>query len=116
MSGLIATNAEELRALRALGERNYIEFKLNKRQAAQRLGDVIVAVKNADPKRNRYTVEIVADDHKVQKTDRTVNEPVQFYVSKSRQPYEFVVNQVKKDEIEGYLSVPKILVARSEAK
>jgi len=112
MSGLIATNAKELEALRALGERNYIEFDLSKRQPEQKVGDVVVTLKTSDAKRNRYTVDIVADDRKVQKKDKTVNEPVQFYMSKSRLPYEFVVNQVKKDEIVGYLSAPKVMVAQ----
>jgi len=112
MSGLIATNAKELDALRALGERNYVEFHLSKAKTMQKVGEVSVLLKNADPKRNRYTVEILADDKQVQKNDRTVNEPVQFYLSKSKLPYEMVVNQVKKDEIVGYLSEPKVILAR----
>lgn len=112
MSGLIATNAKDLEALRALGERNYVEFDLSKRQPEQKIGDVTVTLRSSDLKRNRYTVDILADDRRVQKKDKTVNEPVQFYMSKSRQPYEFVVNQVKKDEIVGYLSTPKVIVAQ----
>jgi len=34
-SGLIATNAQELQALRRLGERNYFEFKLGKSKVPQ---------------------------------------------------------------------------------
>jgi len=71
-----------------------------------------VSVKKTDPKRNKYTVEILADDKRVEKKDRNTNEPVQFYTGKSRQPYELVVNEVKKDEVVGYLSTPKIQVAR----
>jgi len=112
MSGLIATNAKDLEALRALGDRNYIEFDLNKKEPMKRIGDVTITLKNADPKRNRYAVEVLADDKKVQKNDRGINEPVQFYMSKSKQAYELVVNQVKKDEVVGYLSEPKMLVAR----
>jgi len=112
MSGLIATNGKELEALRALGERNYIEFDLSKRQPEQKIGDVVVTLRNSDPKRNRYTVDILADDRRVQKKDKTMNEPVQFYTSKSRQAYEVVVNQVKKDEIVGYLSTPKVMVSQ----
>lgn len=112
MSGLIATNAKDLEALRALGDRNYVEFDLTKGKTMQKVGDISVVLKNADPKRNRYTVEILADDKQVQKSDRTTNEPVQFYMSKSKQPYELVVNQVKKDEIKGYLSEPKVMIAR----
>jgi hypothetical protein len=112
MSGLIATNAKDLTALRELGERNYVEFSLSKKQPEKKLGDVTLTLKNSDPKRNRYTVEILANDKRVQKKDKTVNEPVQLYVSENRQPYEIVVNQVKKDEIVGYLSTPKVTMAR----
>jgi hypothetical protein len=112
MSGLIATNGKELEALRALGERNYLEFDLRKGQTEKKLGNVTVVMKKSDPKHNRYTVELVADDKRVEKRDKTTNEPVQFYVSNSRQPYEIVVNQVKKDEITGYLSTPKVTLAR----
>ena len=65
-------------------------------------------LKNADAKRSRYTLEVLADDKRVEKKDRTINEPVQIYVSGNRQPYEIVVNQVKKDAVVGYLSTPKM--------
>ncbi|MFB3826025.1 MAG: hypothetical protein ACE15B_04615 [Bryobacteraceae bacterium] len=111
-SGLIATNSKELAALRRLGERNYFEFKLGKTRQPQRVGDVSIQLKKTDTKRNRYTVELLADDKKTEKKDKTVNEPVQFYTSKARQPYELVVNQVGKDLIVGYLSTPKEQIAR----
>jgi chromosome segregation ATPase len=109
---LIATNAKELSALRTLGERNYIEFTVHRSKEPQKVGDVFMQLKKADPKRNRYTIELKADDKTVEKKDRTVNEPLQFMVSKARQPYEIVVNDVRKDEIVGYLAVPKVLNAR----
>jgi len=112
MSGLIATNGKDLTALRELGERNYFEFNINKKQADQRIGNVTLRLKNADPKRNRFTMEVLADDKRVEKKDRTINEPVQIYVSGNRQPYEIVVNQVKKDAVVGYLSTPKVTLAR----
>ncbi|MCU1334752.1 MAG: hypothetical protein JWO19_333 [Bryobacterales bacterium] len=113
MSGLIATNGKDLAALRELGERNYFEFDLTKKQADKRIGNVTLRLKNADTKRNRYTLEVLADDKRVEKKDKTINEPVQVYVSGNRQPYEIVINQVKKDAVVGYLSTPKVTVARS---
>src|SRR5258708_38436864 len=98
MSGLIATNAKDLGALRELGERNYIEFDLTKRENTKKVGDVTLILKKADPKRNRYTVELLADDKRLEKRDKTLNEAVQIYVSGNRQPYEIVVNEVKKDQ------------------
>jgi methyl-accepting chemotaxis protein len=113
MSGLIATNGTELQALRALGERDYYEFKINKNSQPQRVGDIQLALKRSDTKHNRFTVEVTADDKRIEKKDKTVNEPVQFYVaSKARQPYEIVVNQITKDSVSGYLAKPKVTVAR----
>lgn len=107
-SGLIATNARELAALKALGERNYFDINLGKTKQPQRIGDILIQVKKVDQKRNRYTVDIVADDKKVEKKDKGVNEPVQFYTSKARLPYEIVINELRKDQIVGYLSTPKV--------
>lgn len=112
-SGLIATNARELAALKALGERNYYEFNLTKSKQHQKVGNIGILLKNTDPKRNKYTIEVLADDKKVEKKDKTINEPVQFLVAGSRQPYEIVVNEVRKNQIIGYLSVPKVQSARN---
>lgn len=112
MSGLIATNSKDLETLRTLGERNYIEFKLTKKEPGAKLSGVALTLKKADPGHNRYTVDVFADDKHVEKKDRTINEPVQVYMGNNRQPYEIVVNQVKKDEISGYVSTPKMTVAR----
>jgi chromosome segregation ATPase len=112
-SGLIATNGKELSALRALGERNYTEFKIGKAKAPQKVGDIAVLLKKTDPKHNRYTIEVVADDKTVEKKDKTINEPVQFLLSKAVQPYELVVNDVKKDLISGYVSAPKVQQTRN---
>jgi hypothetical protein len=107
-SGLIATNSKELQALRDLGERNYTEFKITKSKKPQKVGDVLILVKSVDPKRNKYTIELTADDKLTEKKDRSLNEPVQFLMAKARQPYELVVNDIKKDMIGGYLSAPKV--------
>jgi len=113
MSGLIATNAKELTALRELGDRNYVEFQIPRNGKPQKVGDIQVAVKKTDVKRSKFTVDVIADDRKIEKRDKTANEPVQFYVlSKARQPYELVVNEVTKDAVKGYLAVPKLQIAR----
>jgi hypothetical protein len=108
-SGLIATNAKELAALRALGDRNYIDFDIKKTRDPQLVGNISVMVRKTDPKRNQFTLAIITDDKVVEKRDRSINEPVQFYVSHGRQPYELVVNEVQRERIIGYLAVPKTL-------
>ena len=84
MSGLIATNGKDLSALRELGERNYFEFDLTKKQADKRIGNVTLKLKNADPSGIATPCEVLADDKRVEKKDKTINEPVQVYVG--RQP------------------------------
>jgi len=111
-SGLIATNAKELAALKSLNERNYTEFSLPKDKNPRKVGDIQIRLTAADPKKNRYSIEVTADDQKVQKKDKTSNEPVQFILSRAAQPYELVVNEIKKDEITGYLSAPKVVSPR----
>jgi len=112
MSGLIATNGTELNALKELGERNYQEFDIKKTAGLHKIGTIQLALAKADPKRNRFTLDVLADDKKVEKRDRTVNEPVQFYLAGTHQPVEIVVNEVKKDEIVGYVAMPKVTPGR----
>ncbi|MCC7237390.1 MAG: hypothetical protein IT163_18935 [Bryobacterales bacterium] len=111
-SGLIATNAKELAALRSLGERNYYEFTISRKNTPTKVGNIVLSLKKADVKRNKFNMEVVADDKRVEKKDKTINEPVQFYVSGARMPYELVINEVGKDKVVGYLATPKVMAAR----
>ncbi|MCP5114620.1 MAG: hypothetical protein GY953_27645, partial [bacterium] len=58
------------------------------------------------------TLDVIADDKTVEKKERTMNEPLQFYTLSARQPYELVINEVHKDRIVGYLAVPKVKTPR----
>ncbi len=105
-SSLVATNDKELNELIRRGERNIVKFNISKKtKGFQKVGDISLALKNADPKKNRFTLEVNADDKLTEKRDRNINEPLQFYVSNSL--YELVVNTVAKDTVSGYLSSPK---------
>jgi hypothetical protein len=112
-SGLIATNGSELAALKLRGERNYVDIKLGKEKKPHKFADITLTLKNTDPKKNKYTVEVMADDKLTEKKDKSINEPVQFYTAKGGHiPYELVINQVGKNEIVGYLSTPKVQESR----
>jgi chromosome segregation ATPase len=111
-SGLVATNGKELSALKSLGDRNYFDIKLAKTKTAQRFGDIAIRLTKTDEKKNKFTILVIADDKTVEKKDKNINEPVQFYVAKARIPYEIVVNTVGKDQIAGYLATPKVQTAR----
>jgi hypothetical protein len=112
-SGLIATNANELAALKLRGERNYIDIKLGKTKQPVRFGDITLKLEKVDPKRNKYTVMLMADDKPMEKKDKNIFEPVQFYTAKGGHiPYEIVINSIGKDQIVGYLSTPKVEATR----
>ena len=106
-SGLIATNAKELAALRERGDRSYLDLMLPREKNFRKIGDIQVRLKSADPKRNRYTLELIVNDKTIEKKDRTINEPVQFILSRDSQPHELVVNEIRKDLVIGYLATPK---------
>lgn len=107
LSGLIATNSEQIDALRTIGDREYTEFTLFKRNDPVPLGGISVLLKKTDVDGQRYSIDLFINDRKVEKKDRVINEPLQFYMGDRREPYELVVNEVRKDEIVGYLAAPK---------
>src|ERR1700674_4456892 len=107
-SGLIARNHDEVEELKRLGERDIFEFNLNKAsKAPEHVGPIQMALRKVDTKHYRYTLNVVADDKSIEKRDKTVGEPIQFYVRGARAPYEIVVFDLTKDGAKGYLSTPK---------
>jgi hypothetical protein len=55
------------------------------------------------------------DDQRFEKKNRSAMEPIYFLTRTARTPYELVVNQVTKDKVAGYLSVPKAAAPRQTA-
>ncbi|HEX5425015.1 MAG TPA: hypothetical protein VFW94_15815 [Candidatus Acidoferrales bacterium] len=106
-SGLIARNHDEVEELKRLGQRDIFEFTMGKTKKPQRLGPIQVQFRKFDTKHYRYTMDVVVDDKKIEKKDKTIGEPVQFYVQGARAPYEVVVFNVTKKQAKGYLSTPK---------
>ena len=115
-SDLVAHNRAELEQLRLRGERDYLEFDLRKSSKRQRIGPVQLELRKTDVKRQKYTLNLVADDRTIEKKDKTVFEPVQFYLEGYGQPTEVVVNKIEKDRIVGYISVPKAKETREPMK
>ena len=115
-SGLIARNHDEVEELKRLGERDIFEFTLNRSaKSPEHVGPIEVQLKKTDTKKFKYTLNVVADDKNIEKKDKTVGEPVQFYVHGARAPYEIVVFDVSKDTAKGYLSTPKSATAAPPA-
>jgi hypothetical protein len=68
---------------------------------------VSLLLKKTDQKKGKFTLNVVADDRSIEKKDRNVNEPLQFYTGRDKMLYELVVFNVSKDKVTGYISTPK---------
>jgi len=107
MGTLIARNHDEIDQLRRLGERDYVEFTITGKNKPQKVGNVTVALKGVNEKRNQYSVALTVEDKQFEKKNRALNEPVFFYTAGTHIPEEIVINKVSKDTISGYVSIPK---------
>jgi multidrug efflux pump subunit AcrA (membrane-fusion protein) len=106
-SGLIAHTRDDLELLKHKGDRNYYEFTLVKGAKPQPVSTVNLQLKKTDPKRGKFTLNVTADDKTIEKKDRNISEPIQFYTGRDRMLYELVVWSVDKGKATGYLSTPK---------
>lgn len=107
MGTLIARNHDEIDQLRRIGQRDYFEFTVQRKGGATKVGGIQLVLKDTNPKKNQYTINVLADDNSFEKKNRSVNEPIFFYTGGSRSALELVVNKVTKSSATGYLSVPK---------
>lgn len=106
-SGLIAHTRDDLEVLKHKGDRNYYEFTLVKGAKPQAISTVTLQLKKVDPKRGKFTLNVTADDKTIEKRDRNISEPIQFYTGRDHMLYELVVWSVTKKQATGYLSTPK---------
>jgi len=107
MGTLIARNHDEIDQLRHMGQRDYFEFTVQRKGGATKVGSIQIELKDTNTRKNRYTINVLADDNSFEKKDRSVNEPIFFYTGGTRAALELVVNKVTKSTATGYLSIPK---------
>jgi DNA repair exonuclease SbcCD ATPase subunit len=107
MSGLIATNHDQLEVLKHKGDRNYVEFTLQKGAQPTLLSPIKLKLEKVDNKRARFSLVVSSDDRNIEKKDKTIDEPIQFYSGKDPALFEIVVNSIEKNKVSGYLSMPK---------
>jgi len=104
---LIARNHEDVEQLRRLGERDYVEFTIDAKNKPQKVGAFLVELRGTNLNKKRYSLALTVDDVRIEKKNMPVNEPVFFHQGTERRPLEMVVNQVAKDKVTGYISIPK---------
>ena len=106
-SGLIANTRGDLEILKHKGDRNYYEFTLLKGAKPQPVATVSLQLKKIDPKHGKFTMNVTSDDKTIEKRDRNISEPIQFYSGRDHLLFELVVWTVDKNKATGYLSTPK---------
>ena len=106
-TGLVAKTREDLEVLKHKGDRNYYEFTLLRGAKPQAVSTVTLQLKKLDEKRGKYTLNVTSDDKTIEKKDRNVNEPIQFYSGRDHLLYELVVWTIDKNKATGYVSTPK---------
>ena len=107
MGTLIARNHDEIDQLRRLGERDYVEFTITGKNRPQKVGNVTVELKGVNQKKNQVNLAMTVEDKRFEKKNRSLNEPIFFYTSGTRLPEELVINKAGKNQISGYISIPK---------
>ena len=106
-SGLIARSQSDIEYLKHRGDRNIYEFSLNKGAKPQPVGTISLQLKKVDAKKAKYTLNVLSDDRTIEKKDRTLFEPLQFYSGRDKMLYEVVVLTADNKKVTGYLSTPK---------
>ena len=112
---LIARNHDEIDQLRRVGERDYFEFTLTGKGNRSKVGDLMVELRGTNVKKNQFTLALYVDDLRLEKKNRALDEPIYFYTRGTRMPLELVVNQIGKDKVVGYMSIPKAQSTQASA-
>lgn len=112
LDGQMGEQGKKIETLQQLGERQRVVFVLNKSKQSQKVADLQLRLRAANPKRNRYSLDVIADDKKIQQKNKHLHEALRFYLPGSPQPYEIVVTQMTKNQVIGYVSKAKTEMAR----
>jgi uncharacterized membrane-anchored protein YhcB (DUF1043 family) len=107
---LVATNGEGVAELRRRGERDFFEFSAQKKRQMP-IASIQLELRKADTKNHRADFRLYYDDRRVEHKKVYTNTPLLFYVGREKTPYELVINEVKKNLMVGYISVPKGVVS-----
>ncbi|MBS1856484.1 MAG: hypothetical protein JST11_14040 [Acidobacteria bacterium] len=107
LGGSIARSHDEIVALQKRGERNYIEFTLDKSKQLTRVGPLNLSLRKTNVKHRYYDLVMVVDDQQLEKKHVNLFEPVMLTLDDRPQPVELVVNEIDGNHVKGYVSEPK---------
>jgi hypothetical protein len=105
--GEILRSREELNQLLARTERTTFAFELRRGLDRQPVGPVSLALKATNEKKQRYTACVYIQETCIELKDRSPFEVVQFMMSGDTLPSEVIATKIGKDQLLGYLEVPR---------
>ncbi len=85
---LIARNHDEIDVLRRQGERDYIEFSIAGKNQPQKVGNITLELKSTNERKNRANLVLTVEDKTTEDKNRSINQPLFFYLSGTHQPQE----------------------------
>jgi hypothetical protein len=103
----ILRSQDELNQLLTRTEMEPIPFELMRGSNPQPVGPVSLVLKSTNPKTQRYSVCVYIQPSCIELKDRTLHEVVQFVTARNTIPLEVIATKIVKDEIVGYLEVPR---------
>jgi len=103
----ILRSQDELNQLLSRTEMKAIPFELIRGANPMPVGPVSLILKSSNPKSQRYTLCVYVQPSCIELKDRTRFEVVQFVVSRNTIPFRVIATKIAKDEILGYLEVPR---------
>jgi uncharacterized phage infection (PIP) family protein YhgE len=107
LTGSIAKTHDELVVLEKKGERNYVEFDIEKSKQFQHEGPISISLRKADTKHQFADLQLMVEDRNLIQKHVNLDQPVMYYQSDSELPIQIVINDITKDHIHGYVSAPK---------
>ncbi|MFY9532075.1 MAG: hypothetical protein WBC04_21355 [Candidatus Acidiferrales bacterium] len=105
--GEILQTREQLNQLLAQTQRTALQFELRRGTNRQTVGPVLLQLRDADSKKQRYSLCVYVEEKCIELKDRAVDEVVVFVVARDTAPLELVATRVGRGQIVGYLEVPR---------
>jgi hypothetical protein len=103
----IIQNRDQLSQLLARSQMEAIPFELLRGANPQPVGPVSLQLQSSNPKSQRYSLCVYIQPSCVELKDRTLHEVVQFVISRDSAPLEVIATKITKNQVLGYLEVPR---------
>jgi hypothetical protein len=103
----ILRNQDELDQLLARTQMQAISFELLRGSNPQPVGPVSLRLESSNPKSQRYTLCVYVQPLCIELKDRSLHEVVRFVASPDSTPLEVIATKITKNQVLGYLEVPR---------